>query len=277
MHHGRPESPPGAIDVTHELSTVLRSLSVTSSTLAELFAMHNRAYSPSAYAPPVWTTSPPRTPPAHDAEGEQGEEEEEEEGECEDRTPPGGHGELAADHELPPRYGSGLLERESCRLKRLMMIDGPRRLQLSYELLRRGAIARILDACAHIAYDVPNAFLCPLSLAAMIDPVCCDDGHSYERCELNHHVNVNGCFSPITRQSIRLVGKNAVYNRCVAQLMESWVFNAFSLYKPDQQTNETLLGLAQTLEHKVFTRRDSQTQTTITMRQPTAPPRAPPS
>lgn len=273
MHHGRPESPPGAIDITHELSTVLRSLSVTSSTLAELFAIRNHAYSPSAYAPTVWTTSPPRTPPAHDAECEEGEEEEE----CEDRTPSGGQGELAADHELPQRYDSGMLERESNRMKRLMMIDEPRRLQLSYELLRRGVIARILDACAQIAYDVPNAFFCPLSIAAMIDPVCCDDGHSYERCELNHHVSVNGCFSPITRQSIRLVGKNAVCNRCVAQLMESWVFSTFSLYKSGQQTNETLIGLAQTLEDKAFTRRDSQTQTTITMRKPTPLPRAPPS
>lgn len=47
--------------------------------------------------------------------------------------------------------------------------------------------------------EVPEEFLCPISLEIMLDPVICIDGHSYERSMI---ANLPTSISPITREPI---------------------------------------------------------------------------
>lgn len=47
--------------------------------------------------------------------------------------------------------------------------------------------------------EIPNEYLCPISLNIMVDPVICSDGYTYERIMI---LNIANSISPITRELI---------------------------------------------------------------------------
>ncbi|ETP32990.1 hypothetical protein F442_18405 [Phytophthora nicotianae P10297] len=62
-------------------------------------------------------------------------------------------------------------------------------------------------------------FHCPLSLELMDDPVTTPDGNTYERSMIEQHLEVNGCFDPLTRAPLT---KSQLHpNRALKQLMET--------------------------------------------------------
>tara|TARA_X000001036_G_scaffold24790_1_gene20692 strand:- start:12333 stop:13100 length:768 start_codon:yes stop_codon:yes gene_type:complete len=78
----------------------------------------------------------------------------------------------------------------------------------------REAMCTFLDKCE----DLPDQFKCPLSLVALRDPVCCSDGHVYEREYIQRHI-LTAWKSPLTRKE--LLG-NVYPVLAITQLMESW-------------------------------------------------------
>ncbi|KAG7395703.1 hypothetical protein PHYBOEH_003342 [Phytophthora boehmeriae] len=64
-----------------------------------------------------------------------------------------------------------------------------------------------------------ETFHCPLSLELMDDPVTTPDGNTYERAMIEQHLEVNGCFDPLTRAPLT---KSQLHpNRALKQLMET--------------------------------------------------------
>ncbi|CAH0478243.1 unnamed protein product [Peronospora belbahrii] len=64
-----------------------------------------------------------------------------------------------------------------------------------------------------------ETFHCPLSLELMNDPVTTPDGNTYERSMIEQHLEVNGCFDPLTRAPLT---KSQLHtNRALKQLMET--------------------------------------------------------
>ncbi|KAG6623656.1 stip1 homology and u-box containing protein e3 ubiquitin protein ligase [Phytophthora cinnamomi] len=62
-------------------------------------------------------------------------------------------------------------------------------------------------------------FHCPLSLELMDEPVTTPDGNTYERSMIEQHLEVNGCFDPLTRAPLT---KSQLHpNRALKQLMET--------------------------------------------------------
>ncbi|KAL4145736.1 hypothetical protein PRNP1_011612 [Phytophthora ramorum] len=62
-------------------------------------------------------------------------------------------------------------------------------------------------------------FHCPLSLELMDDPVTTPDGNTYERSMIEQHLEINGCFDPLTRAPLT---KSQLHpNRALKQLMET--------------------------------------------------------
>jgi hypothetical protein len=49
--------------------------------------------------------------------------------------------------------------------------------------------------------STPQEFRCPISMELMIDPVLCEDGHTYERKNIEEWLRRNPT-SPLTRQSV---------------------------------------------------------------------------
>ncbi len=65
---------------------------------------------------------------------------------------------------------------------------------------------------------IPNEFICPISLEIMLDPVICEDGHTYDRESIGIILNDR---SPITRQPINK--NNLIPNRALRHLIESFL------------------------------------------------------
>ena len=78
----------------------------------------------------------------------------------------------------------------------------------------REAMCTFLDTCE----DLPDQFRCPLSLVALRDPVCCSDGHVYEREYIQRHI-LTAWKSPLTRKELL---DNVYPVLAITQLMESW-------------------------------------------------------
>ncbi|CAH0493703.1 unnamed protein product [Peronospora farinosa] len=67
--------------------------------------------------------------------------------------------------------------------------------------------------------EMMEMFHCPLSLELMNDPVTTPDGNTYERSMIEQHLEVNGCFDPLTRAPLT---KSQLHtNRALKQLMET--------------------------------------------------------
>ncbi len=67
---------------------------------------------------------------------------------------------------------------------------------------------------------IPNEYICPISLEIMLDPVICEDGHTYERESIGIIFDNR---SPITRQTINK--NNLIPNRALRHLIESFLRN----------------------------------------------------
>jgi hypothetical protein len=65
--------------------------------------------------------------------------------------------------------------------------------------------------------DIPNEYLCPITLEIMNDPVICNDGYTYER---NSILNISNNISPITRENIDL--NNLIPNRNLKNAIERY-------------------------------------------------------
>ena len=69
----------------------------------------------------------------------------------------------------------------------------------------REAYCRVLDRIqTRMSLDieeVPNEFLCPITMSIMRDPVVASDGHTYERDAIMRHLSTNS-LSPITQQPL---------------------------------------------------------------------------
>lgn len=60
--------------------------------------------------------------------------------------------------------------------------------------------------------DIPDEFICPITLEIMTDPVLCNDGYTYER---NAILQIRGSHSPMTRELIdktKLIPNRALKN-----------------------------------------------------------------
>ena len=65
--------------------------------------------------------------------------------------------------------------------------------------------------------DIPNEFICPITLELMIEPVICEDGYTYERQSI---ICLPNSISPITRQYINK--NNLIINRNLKQAIERY-------------------------------------------------------
>ncbi len=63
--------------------------------------------------------------------------------------------------------------------------------------------------------EIPEEFLCPITLDIMKDPVICEDGYTYERVAI---MGISNSLSPITRQPINK--SNLIPNRALKQFIE---------------------------------------------------------
>lgn len=68
--------------------------------------------------------------------------------------------------------------------------------------------------------DIPEQFICPITLDIMRDPVICEDGHTYEREVIE---SLKKSISPITNQPINL--KNLVPNRALKEIIDHYLLN----------------------------------------------------
>lgn len=68
--------------------------------------------------------------------------------------------------------------------------------------------------------DIPQEFICPITMLIMKDPVILPDGQTYEREAISQALSINPK-SPITRQSINM--KQAVTNYALKNLIERFI------------------------------------------------------
>ena len=68
----------------------------------------------------------------------------------------------------------------------------------------------------------PNAYLCPIGLEIMKDPVVCMDGHSYERVHIERWLDTS-CKSPMTGQTLE--GIRVISNHSLRNAIEEWKGN----------------------------------------------------
>lgn len=78
--------------------------------------------------------------------------------------------------------------------------------------------------------EIPNEFLCPITLEIMQDPVIASDGHTYERSAILQHISMHAEYprSPLTRdvlQSNILISNNnlvkMIEDFCMAQVVST--------------------------------------------------------
>ncbi len=78
--------------------------------------------------------------------------------------------------------------------------------------------------------EIPNEFLCPITLEIMQDPVIASDGHTYERSAILQHISLHAEYprSPLTRdvlQSNILISNNnlvkMIEDFCMAQVVST--------------------------------------------------------
>ena len=70
--------------------------------------------------------------------------------------------------------------------------------------------------------NIPDEFICPITLEVMEDPVICNDGYTYERSAIE---SITGNVSPMTRQEIdktNLIPNRALKN-CILRYNEKLI------------------------------------------------------
>jgi U-box domain len=74
--------------------------------------------------------------------------------------------------------------------------------------------------CQQINENVPDAFICPLTLEIMEDPVMNRAGHSFERAAIIEWMRKENPTCPLTRKPIRL--SDFVANRRLQHMIVEW-------------------------------------------------------
>jgi U-box domain len=74
--------------------------------------------------------------------------------------------------------------------------------------------------CQQIVENVPDAFICPLTLEIMEDPVMNRSGHSFERAAIIEWMRRENATCPLTRKPIKL--SDFVANRRLQQMIVEW-------------------------------------------------------
>ncbi|TMW63927.1 hypothetical protein Poli38472_014632 [Pythium oligandrum] len=76
--------------------------------------------------------------------------------------------------------------------------------------------------------DIPEYFICPVSMEIMLDPVTTPNGVSYERHCLEEHLKKNGAVDPLTRQRLTLdmIRPNNSLRSAIQEYLEQhpWAF-----------------------------------------------------
>lgn len=67
--------------------------------------------------------------------------------------------------------------------------------------------------------NIPEEFLCPLTLEIMVDPIMNREGHSYERSAIVTWLNTNTT-CPLTRKPMRI--SDFISNRLLQSKIQSW-------------------------------------------------------
>lgn len=76
--------------------------------------------------------------------------------------------------------------------------------------------------------EIPEQFICPITLDVMRDPVICEDGHTYEREVIE---SLKNPISPMTNQPINI--KNLLPNRALKEMINEYLLN-----KNNKQNNK---------------------------------------
>ena len=66
--------------------------------------------------------------------------------------------------------------------------------------------------------EIPEQFLCPITLELMEEPVTCEDGNTYEKNAILEYLSKKSV-SPLTNQPI---GKMTIPNRVLKELIEEF-------------------------------------------------------
>ncbi len=77
--------------------------------------------------------------------------------------------------------------------------------------------------------EVPEEFLCPITMCIMKDPVICEDGYTYERVAI---MGISNSLSPMTRQPINK--SNLIPNRALKQYIEKFTSGLNIPLTPEQ-------------------------------------------
>ena len=67
--------------------------------------------------------------------------------------------------------------------------------------------------------EVPDSFVCPVTLTMFVNPVICSDGHTYEKVAIERWLE-NSSTSPITGQTLET--KTVICNITLLKALEDW-------------------------------------------------------
>jgi len=86
-------------------------------------------------------------------------------------------------------------------------LDGNELWSLMYRNMSRHArlttlVDKVSDLASGHCLDIPDEFLCPITLNLMCDPVLAPDGHNYEYSAIAQWLRVNPC-SPLTKRAMK--------------------------------------------------------------------------
>ena len=81
--------------------------------------------------------------------------------------------------------------------------------------------------------NIPDEFICPITLEVMKDPVICNDGYTYERSAIE---SITGNISPMTRQEIDKTNliPNRALKHCILRYNEKLITNITSEHKIEE-------------------------------------------
>ena len=83
--------------------------------------------------------------------------------------------------------------------------------------------------------EVPEEYICPITLEVMEDPVIAPDGYTYERTAIMQELEIRG-ISPMTRQEMN--ASQLISNRVVKDMIEKWRENPNAVARSYRNPNE---------------------------------------
>jgi hypothetical protein len=99
---------------------------------------------------------------------------------------------------------------------------------------------------------IPEQFICPISLEIMLDPVICEDGHTYDRSSISKLTNPK---SPITRQPINLnkLTPNIALRQLIEKFLEQNNTKSETINQTTKQTTHTPTTKPKTINSQITT------------------------